>query len=241
MITAWRAGQSQRQISARLRMSVNTVGKIIATTPGLVEERTQRKAQAENDLHDTVLEWSRGHVGVSVREGAVALGIPIARVRRLLGERMSLHRPPPAPRARFTNERILNHVREWVTANDMSGVAYGKAARANPGWPTLPTVIARFGSWREALRAAGFEPDSARSGPRRRWSDERLEACVTEYLAQTDDNRSQRGLERWLKADPTRPSLSLITIRLGGWATLAKLAEQISPEDEAPDLPPGEA
>ena len=100
------------------------------------------------------MEWSRGHLGDPVVEGAAALGMLAERLRRLLVDRAALHPPPRLGIPCYTDEQIMDHVRAWADANGMSGVGYRAAVREH-GWPSLATVTARFGSWRRALHAVG--------------------------------------------------------------------------------------
>lgn len=66
-------------------------------------------------------------------------------------------------RKRYTDREILDAVRAaGAILGRPPGIGtYGKLRRFNPAWPACVTVAHRFGSWRNALVAAGF----GKSGP----------------------------------------------------------------------------
>jgi len=219
----WLAGETVASLSVRLGVPQSTVYAIVRSTPGLVEERARREAQAAADLEAAVLAWSRDHLGEPWLDGAAALGVSGSRMRSLLGPRVRLHPQRRPPAKRFTDEEILRRVREWVAVHGSSGVGYRAAAQQAAGWPSQATVVARFGTWRGALLAAGLPPPSGSGGPPRRWSDDELVELVVRYFAESQ-RWSSAGLAQWLHVDRGRPSLALVTQRLGSWPALTRLA-----------------
>lgn len=232
---AWLAGESVAVVAARVGLTVGMVWGIVNSTPGLVAERARRDAQAarrearaaakaEALVQAAALAWSRDHLGVPLPQGAAVLGVTPDRLRELLGPRESLHPSRPPKARRYTDEAILQRLREWGTVHGLNGSAYRLAAQATPGWPSHAVVVDRFGTWRRALVAAGFSPPPPhRGGQPQRWTDEELAALVTRYFAE-EDQWSGRGLARWLATDPDRPCAGVITQRLGLWPALARLA-----------------
>lgn len=82
---------------------------------------------------------------------------------------------------KWTPEVIVERIREWAAEHGgeppgivdwnphLSRLKLGDERRAlrfeiDDRWPWFSSVIARFGSWNEAIRAAGFEPRQANGG-----------------------------------------------------------------------------
>jgi len=232
VLTAWLAGGSTHQVAARCQVSPHTVQAIIDATPGVVEERARRHAEAAEELRVAALAWSLQHPGDPLTDGATELGVPVGRLRTVLGERVGWHPPRRAVRRRYTDAQLLQHVRDWVLEHGPSAAGYRTAAQTTVGCPSLVTITGRFGSWRHALEAAGLAlAPPGRPGRSRDWSDDALAALVTAYLAESP-TPSPRGLGEWLTADPSRPSLSLVRRRLGTWPQLIRRA------GGEPDPPP---
>lgn len=131
VIGAWLEGETPTQVSTRLGISANRVHIILASTPGLVEERSRREALAESALKATALEWSRSHYGTPLSEGAEALGIPLARLRHLIGEHESFHKRRPAPRGE--SEFARAELRAWVITAWLAGQNYSQIGAALGG------------------------------------------------------------------------------------------------------------
>lgn len=236
VVTAWLAGASMREVSVRFGVPTGRVKTIVGATPGVVEERARRDEQAEAVARAAALEWSAGRVGEPLADGAAAVGVPVARLRTLLGERAVLHPVRRTAHQRHTDEEILHHVRSWaVGQSDPSGYRYQVAAKAAQGWPSLTTVRTHFGSWQAALKAAGLTPGPSPVGRPVQWTDEQLVVLVASYFAEAS-HWSLHGLSQWLAADSSRPSPSLIRHRLGRWPALLRLAVATAPT--VPD-PPG--
>jgi hypothetical protein len=90
------------------------------------------------------------HAGPALREDG---GGPLRLVRRAL----FVAGFTPAPTRRFSDEQIVGLIREWAAQHGEPPTSkdWEKAA---PGRPCTHTVAGRFGSWSQAIRAAGFEP-----------------------------------------------------------------------------------
>lgn len=235
VVTAWLAGGSPRQVAAECGVSPGTVQAIIAATPGVVEERAARTAAAEEELRKAAVAWSKRHPGVPLAEGAATLGVPVARLRSLVGDRVCWHPPTRPVRRRYTDEELLRHVSDWVGAYGSSAAGYRAAAQTRPGWPSLTTITGRFGSWSHALQAAGLIPAPGRPGRSRVWSEAALAQLVADYLGQAQ-SPSLGGFGAWLAAEATRPSLTLVRRRLGTWPQLlAYGAAAARPAGPAPD------
>jgi hypothetical protein len=107
-------------------------------------------------------------------------------------------------------------VRSWGSGHS----ALSKWHREHPAWPSAHQVIARFSSWREALRMAGFAP------LKRAWS--REEAIAVLQHAAGLEGRRPRQTE-WMRATAQRPAASTVRNLLGTWQA-ALHAAAIAPE-----------
>ena len=221
VVHAWLAGDSARSIAADLKVSVGTVHRIINITPGVREERARRERDAHDQLSTACAEWSDDHLGETLAAGADTLGIGVVRLRQLLGARAALHPTPPSSSRRYTDEDLLERIREWMVVDgDKTAAAY-QAAAVIHSWPTKATVIARFGTWTQALRAAGFDVAPGAGGTPKRWTDAELIEILAAYFAE-DRTWSPGDLTIWLEAAPDRPSSALLRHRIGPWHALVQ-------------------
>jgi hypothetical protein len=79
----WLSGEPASLIAMQLGIPRRTVHKIVASTPGLAEERAHRNAQKVTAVQADALAWSHGHPGDPIEDGAVVLGMSTARLGRV--------------------------------------------------------------------------------------------------------------------------------------------------------------
>jgi len=108
------------------------------------------------------------------------------------------------------------HVAEAARLGRYPGVHLYRSMSKARGWPTSETVVARLGSWADALAAAGFE---APRGLAHRVDRERCVEAVAAYLAQAAASgapvtASAYGREASAHGWPAR---STVSRRLGSW------------------------
>ncbi|MEY2420022.1 MAG: hypothetical protein QOI95_89 [Acidimicrobiaceae bacterium] len=131
-------------------------------------------------------------------------------VRRVSGQQR-----PPAWRRR-TNEEILELLREWLrTGGDGRVESYNAISAHNRDYPSTGTILARFGSWHQAVAAAGFRSAG------RRWGTRDTQAAIDEWLdahPAGDFNTYRRAA----KGNPDLPSPQTLTARLGGWRSIVR-------------------
>jgi hypothetical protein len=126
----------------------------------------------------TVADWSpahapAGHQGARRYRSEPGRWPSAALVARRFGSfpaairRAGLHPPPPGPRRRWTEERIVAAIESWVkragtppTRTDWS--------HAGPGHPAASTVYRVIGPWRRALAKAGVPSTAGSRGSTRR-------------------------------------------------------------------------
>lgn len=115
----------------------------------------------------------------------------------------------------YTDEELLDALREYAADHD--GRPPTRAEADDPGdLPGAKTYKRRFGSWNEALEAAGFAPHE------RRWSDQELLDALREYAAD-HDGRPPTIAEA---NDPSRelPVAQTFINRFGGWNAVVEAA-----------------
>lgn len=72
---------------------------------------------------------------------------------RAAGFTINKEHPP-----RTTEEELLTQLQEYVEHREEDGAPTYREVRTAPVLPSVSTYIAYFGSWTDALRAAGFTP-----------------------------------------------------------------------------------
>ncbi|MDN5600285.1 MAG: hypothetical protein L0G52_07100 [Brachybacterium sp.] len=200
-------------------------------------------AAARRAEHTTAAgEWSRAHPAAPLLEAVVALGLSEEQVRRLLGRRRSRHEPAfEAPRetARRTEEEIVADLRAFhAETGKTTCQAFTAWARAHDV-PGHQTAAIRFGTWNEALNAAGVGEE--KGAPRSSFRDEDLWAAVLSAVQADDGGTTYRAVSDWLAQRPAAPSGVLVRKRLcghegGSWTETVTTALAVlnAPEDFDP-------
>lgn len=129
----------------------------------------------------------------SHRHGAVVAEAVLQRQQRRAADkadrRNALIRQPRAQAGKrrqiYTDDQMLNALRDAAASEGepLSGPTYDDWARSQPErLPAAVTFLLRFGTWRQALAAAGVKfQASARTTYVSRWTDEQLVGWVTDY------------------------------------------------------------
>lgn len=94
--------------------------------------------------------------------------------------------------------------------------------------PDVSTFERRFGSWIDALKAAGIEGAHNRS-----------DETILRQLARLADRLDRAPTKREVDADPTAASSGLYTKRFGKFSTAVELALAMSQQSRAVDEPSG--
>jgi hypothetical protein len=108
---------------------------------------------------------------------------------------------------KYTDDELLTALQ--TLADEQGGSPTAREANAHPDCPSAPTFAQRFGSWNEALRAAGLTPRP------REYSDDEL-LTMLQSLA-TEHGRSPTAEE--VTAHPDYPTVSTFKRRFGSWNT----------------------
>lgn len=115
---------------------------------------------------------------------------------------------------RWTNEQILEALREDAARLGRSPSHDGDWYYTAPHHPSAVTVARRFGSWKTALEAAGLSPNAP--GTRPYWTKDRVGDAILDW-------RCREGrwpeLKDWEHADPEGrwPSGHHVRRMFGGW------------------------
>lgn len=103
------------------------------------------------------------------------------------------------------------------TGGTPSSGEYARHA-AEEGLPSLPTVVNRFGSWADAVRAAGMTPREARRRYTRHWTEERCRDAIRRLIDELGEAPTAEQYDVLASADDDLPSLATVRNRLGRWS-----------------------
>ncbi|WP_146137561.1 homing endonuclease associated repeat-containing protein [Gulosibacter molinativorax] len=122
---------------------------------------------------------------------------------------------------------LVAHLQTWASqASSFRLTDYGDWARANEA-PSASTLILRFGSWSEAMRAAGLEDKITSVRQQRRViSNAELWASVVAYLRADRKSHSFADLKVWMQQQEL-PSAATVRARLGKWSEVRDTAEKV--------------
>lgn len=235
IVQAWLAGTPVSEIAAEQHLEVLAVRHILATTPGLRQERAHRDAEAQKQqvvrLRRRLVRWSAAHRGEPLTVAADRYGLSTRQVANLLGERAQLHPSRRGGQARrYSDTEILQRVRDHIlVTGDHRADTYRDAARAQ-GWPSSAVVVSRFGTWRAALEQAGTPLPADTKPPRGRViSDAEIHAWISHYFAEAT-SLSWNQMTHWMRENGG-PSANTIRQRVGVWPAVVKAARIPLPED----------
>ncbi|MCZ4327396.1 homing endonuclease associated repeat-containing protein [Brachybacterium paraconglomeratum] len=201
-------------------------------------------ARARRAEHESAAEqWSVSNPAAPLDEAPAALGFSVEQMRQLLGRRRSRHEPAfDAPReaTRRTEEGIIEDLRAFhAETGRTTSQAFTDWARERDV-PGHQTAAIRFGTWNEALKAAGLS--NGKGAPRSSFRDEDLWAAVLSAVQAPDGGTTFRAVEEWLARHPAAPSGALVRQRLcghegGSWTETVTTALAVlhTPEDFAAD------
>lgn len=211
----------------RIRQVLKKATPWTSTQIAQVLRRLREAREAEHRA--AVDDWSREHPAVSIGVGASQLGMPEAEVRRLLGRRRAHHETAtggPTDSVRRSRSEILGDLQRFhAETGATSAAAYSEWAR-EAEVPGHQTVSIRFGTWNDALGAAGLgvAPGNRRS----RFTPIDLWAAVIAAIEGCEGRSTVRDVEGWLADHPAAPSIALIRQRLDlSWTEIADTALQV--------------
>ena len=196
-------------------------------------------AQARRAEHVAAADaWSRAHPAAPIHESVPALGLSADQVRELLGRRRSRHETSfEAPRqsSSRTEEAIVEDLRAFHAETGKSTAAAFSVWAREHDVPGHQTAAIRFGTWNEALRAAGI--GTQQGAKRSAFRDEDLWAAVIDAVRAEDGGTTFQAVSDWLSHRPAAPSGVLIRQRLcghegGSWTETVATALRVINEPE---------
>lgn len=126
---------------------------------------------------------------------------------------------------RFTDDEMIAWMRRAALGDTLTQNRYLRYVNTEPDAPHARSLFNRFGSWVNAVRAAGLTPGTtSRDRYDRRWTGPDLVDAVRSALA--DGVRTCDDYRAWAQQDPDRPSQSLIRQRLDTWSNAVRLATE---------------
>lgn len=180
-----------------------------------------RKAR-RSEQESAVEAWSLAHPAAPIAESVAKLGLSEDQVREMLGRKRTRHESAfKTGRAstRRTEEEIIEDLRSfYAETGKLTCQAFSEWALAR-GVPGHQTAAIRFGTWNEALRAAGVA--EAAGAKRSAFTDDDLWAAVISAVRAPDGGTTYRAVADWLAARPAAPSGVLIRQRLRGSSSLS--------------------
>lgn len=119
----------------------------------------------------------------------------------------------------WRDDEILEHLRgasRWLPEGPVTVEAYGTyAASAGFGGPHAQTVIRRFGSWSQALDAAGVDGNAALREYDREWTEELVVEALADFVLEHGHLERQRYRDTTARS-PVRPSAAQVE-KLMSW------------------------
>ncbi len=135
---------------------------------------------------------------------------------------------PPRRNKRWPRKFVLDALRAWTGAHGRTP-SVCDWIRAAPERPSAGTVINYFGSWNNALYAAGLAPGWRPVRPHRAWPDEQILLALQRWAS--ENGRAPRAGD-WRSAGPTWPQTTTVLTHFGSWAIALREAG-LSPAREA--------
>ena len=214
------------QLFRRSGLSARSIREAAALKRNQAEARANEIRAAYDDL---------GDYGAT----AVKLGLSRATVEDILEEDEPIRSRAPAPRPgkkRYSNEDLLSCLRETSEAiggvlgvADYNNYAKGRTFRDGRPWPTNQTFQLRYGSWRDALLAAGLaaNPSTPIAGQRIFSEAHCIDALrhARRELGKVPTSHAYDRLAR--ESQGALPSLATVRNRLGGWSDSLKASRDL--------------
>lgn len=229
MAAMYMSGKSLANIGDRFGLTRERIRQILAAgnvdrrDPGAYQ-RVIREAWLEANTDAVLASWEKHRdIGAVLADFSDA---PSTWVRLVVGDRIKQARPRPRSNVRRrTDEEILAHVRAAAAGNDtLTQSKYREYRDTHPAAVTTATLVHRFGSWNGTMVAAGLTPRASTvERYKRRWNDNEVREWVTKYVHHCEAvgrRPSSAYYEQWQREHDGAPSLGLVRIRVGSWASL---------------------
>lgn len=197
-------------------------------------ERLRKEALRHRRLMERrgqVTAYAKQHPMASIPQitREVGHGLTSEEIMTILGEEETSRRPMRASSGRgrqFTDKECLDALR--AVAGDSKTLSVKRYQDSHGGKPSPMVLIHRFGSWKDACKAAGIEPAEAR---RDSWVSKwdkpsGLKRWLREFFEEYGPTGTSTQYDKWSRGVPERPSLATLRNRLGPWSTLRSLLQE---------------
>jgi len=180
---------------------------------GLETTRRSPNKYSEEELLNHLRDLAEGDQAPTTAEVRTAEGPSADTYRRRFGSfseavrAAGLKVSPDRRQQKYAEEELLNHLRDLAEGDQAPTTAEVRTAEG----PSVRTYRYRFGSFSEAVRAAGLEVPPGR---RRRYTDEELLSWIQVFVAEFDTVPTTTDLKSW-----PGPSIQTYRNRFGTWGT----------------------
>jgi hypothetical protein len=113
----------------------------------------------------------------------------------------------------WTPEKILDAVRRWVDTHGEPPAADDWRC-GTPEHPSASTAWKAFGTWRQVILAAGFEPRPAHRPSQVKWDRETAKTAIYRWRYET--GRLPK-FNQWARCTETHPSARQLIRMFGSW------------------------
>jgi transposase len=229
------AGASNRTIGETVGMSAEAVRRSIKRAckrdgEPVQEKRARRKADKAKEFKESIREIVTENPGFSLDEIAQIASVRPVEVRRnltRLGTKLVLGLGTSPKTRTWSDEPLLQALRVASTkSTPLTTASYNALVSQNQiEGPTAQIMYKRFGSWREACKAAGVRCGEApHDNYTSKWSKADLEALVVDFLFSPEHGGMFRDFENWLGGRDDPPSVPTFRSRLDHWDSMKQTA-----------------
>lgn len=179
-----------------------------------------------------VIAWSHENSGRPIAEAVDKFRISQTEISKMLGDRKSLHpaniRKSKENRTRWSDEEILSLIRKCKEETGKISAQAFQDWSVPRGGPTKQTPTIRFGTWANAVKAAGVEGTYAVQR-KRAFNDDDMYAALVEFCSEPRASYAVHEYEEWSSNLRTVPSAALLRNRLRkSWPELIEVALKIA-------------
>ncbi len=243
------AGLTLAEIGRRFGISRQRVAEIIRERGGppaaeAIAARQARKAELLEQHSQEILE--RWRAGAAADEIARHLGLTVPAVKTVIDRAASSLDQAARARAISTRTSRLKYSDKDLIAGVLKAARklghtpsepeYARLAR-DLGIPSVQTIIKRLGSWGQAARAAGLQPNPpTRRDHRKKWDEEACWRALESVADELGDPPRYHQYEKLSASRPDLPSGATVRKQLGSWI---EVALELTARRAGEESPPG--